>query len=81
MDPVPRDIFACQVTQHHPWGMAAAHRQHEMAARGDGGPGLCSDNRGTFSGDSFDTRKDVDFHSSLQPAIAGLCHESSLSLR
>jgi hypothetical protein len=64
--------------------MTAAHRQHEIAARGDGCSGLCSDNRGTLSGDSFVTRKDFDFHTSLQPAVAASCllrHESSLSLR
>src|ERR1700752_286756 len=34
MYPVPRDIFVCQITQHKPWSMTAAHGQHEMAARG-----------------------------------------------
>jgi len=31
--------------------MAAAHGQDVAAARSDGGPGLCSDNRSTLSSD------------------------------
>jgi hypothetical protein len=65
MYPVPRDIFACQVTQHKPWGMAAAHGQDEAAARGDGRPGFRSDDRCTLSGDRLGTRKNFDFHSIL----------------
>jgi hypothetical protein len=65
MYPVPRDIFACQVTQHKPWGLTAAQGQDETAARGDGRPGLCSDNRGALSGNRLGTRKNFDFHSSL----------------
>jgi hypothetical protein len=68
--------------------MAAAYGQDEAAARGNRRPGLCCDNRGTLSCDSFGARKDFDFHTSLynlfQPATAGLYqppHESALSLR
>ena len=59
MHPVPRDIFARQVTQHKPWGMAAAHGQDEAAARGDGCSGLCSDNRGALSGDRFGSLQEL----------------------
>ena len=84
MDPAPGDLFACQITQHKPWSMTAAHSPDEAAARGDGGPGLRSDNRRTLSCDSVAIGENSNFHSSLQPAIAGLCqprHEGSLSLR
>ena len=70
MYPVPRDIFACQITQHKPWSMAAAYGQDKAAARGDGRPGFRSDDRCTLSGDRFGTRKNFDFPiapSSLPP--------------
>ena len=72
MDPAPGDLFACQITQHKPWSMTAAHSPDEAAARGDGGPGLRSDNRRTLSRDSVVIGENSNFHSSLQPAIAGL---------
>jgi hypothetical protein len=45
--------------------MAAAYGQDEAAARRDCRSGLCSDDRGSLSGDRLGTRKDFDFHSSL----------------
>jgi hypothetical protein len=65
MYPVPRDIFACQVTQHKPRGIAATHGQDEAAARGDCCSGRRSYDRGAFSGDRLGTRKNFDFHSTL----------------
>jgi hypothetical protein len=65
MHPAPRNIFACEVAKHDPWGMAAAYRKDEAAARREGGAGFCRDDRGTLSGDRLGIGEDFDFHSSL----------------
>jgi hypothetical protein len=45
--------------------MPSAYGNGDAAARGDGGAGFCSDDRGALSGDRLGIGKDFDFHSSL----------------
>src|SRR5262249_8062099 len=74
---LPRDLFACQGTQHLPGSVASADRHDEATPCGDGVPRFRGNDRGSFAGNCISVAKYFNIHVCAstcdQPVTMGFC--------